>query len=139
MNVDISEIMHEPVMTARPHQTVGHVRELMTKHHISALPVVNTDEEPIGMITSSDLLENPPEGAPISGLMSEPVYTVPRYDGPHIAARIMRNHHIHHVVVTEKKRAVGIVSAYDLLRLVEDHRFTAKQAPTPPKKAKGRS
>ena len=60
-------------------------------------------------------------------------------DGPHIAARIMRNHHIHHVVVTEKKKAVGIVSAYDLLRLVEDHRFTAKAAPTAGKKSNKRT
>ncbi len=139
MNVDINEIMHTPVMTVRPHHTVGHVRDLMTKHKISALPVVGTEDEPVGMITSSDLLESPPEGAPISGLMSEPVYTVPRYDGPHIAARIMRNHHLHHVVVTEGQKAVGIVSAYDLLRLVEDHRFTAKQGPTPSKKAKSRT
>ena len=131
--------MRQPVMTARPHQTVGHVRGLMVEHRVSALPVVNTDGEPVGMITATDLLEAHPDGAPIKGLMSQPVYTVPGYDGPHIAARIMRNHHIHHVVVTEDKKAVGIVSAYDLLRLVEDHRFTAKPGPTPHKKTKRRA
>ena len=71
--------------------------------------------------------------------MSEPVFTVPRYGQPHLAARIMRNHHIHHVVVTEGKKVVGIVSAYDLLRLVEEHRYVEKGAPTPPKRAKQRT
>ena len=56
------------------------------------------------------------------------------YDGPHTAARIMRNHHVHHVVVTRDKQVIGMVSAYDLLELVEDHRYVAKNAPTPKNK-----
>ncbi len=43
----------------------------------------------------------------------------------------MRNHGIHHVVVAEGQAVVGILSSFDLLRLVEDHRFVAKNAPTP--------
>ena len=139
VNIDIDQIMRQPVLTAQPHQHVEDVRKLMAKHSVSALPVVNTEGEPVGMVTATDLLDEHPDGAPIKGIMSEPVYTVPRYDGPHIAARIMRNHHIHHVVVTEGKKAVGIVSAYDLLQLVEDHRFTAKPGPTPSKKSRKRS
>ena len=73
---------------------------------------------------------------PISQFMSTDVYTVPRYDQPHIAARVMRNHHLHHVVVTEDKLVVGMVSSFDLLRLVEEHRFTMKQGPTPSRKPK---
>ena len=138
VNVDIDEIMEPRVMTATRHQTVGHVRKVMAEHQVSALPVVNTEREPIGIVTAVDLLDQHPEGAPISGFMSEPVFTVPRYDGPHIAARIMRKNHIHHVVVTESKKVVGILSSFDLLRLVEDHRYTAKGAPTPPKRPKHR-
>jgi len=126
--------MNTRVMTTTPHQTVGHVRKVMADNKISALPVVNTDQEPVGMITAADLLEDRKTGEPISGFMSSPVYTASPYDGPHIAARIMRNHHIHHVVVTKEKQVVGIVSAYDLLKLVEDHRYVAKGAPTPKKK-----
>lgn len=136
VNVDIDQIMQHPVMTATPHQSIGHVREVMARHHVSAMPVVDPDHEPIGIVTSADLLEEHLSGAPISGIMSQPVYTVPRYDGPHIAARIMRNHRIHHVVVTENKRVVGIVSTYDLLRLVEDHRFVAKPGPTPARRSR---
>ena len=138
MNVEISEIMSNPVMTATPHQTAGHLRQVMHEHRVSAMPVVNTDHEPVGIVTAADLIGDHAEGTPISTFMSSPVYTVPAYDGPHIAARIMRNHHIHHVVVTESKRVVGMVSAYDLLRLVEDHRFTAKPGPTPSRKSNRR-
>lgn len=139
VNVDVGEVMQSPVMTATPHQTVGHVRQVMKEHKISAMPVVDPEGEAIGMVTASDFLDDHPDGAPVSGVMSEPVLTVPLYDGPHVAARIMRNHHVHHVVVTEGNKVVGILSAYDLLRLVEDHRFTAKPGPTPSKKRRGRS
>jgi len=47
-----------------------------------------------------------------------------------IAARVMRNHGIHRVVVTHEKKVVGMLSAFDLLKLVEDHRYVAKNAPT---------
>lgn len=138
VNVTIDELMQPQVMTATPHQTVGHVRGVMSEHRISAMPVVDRDGHPVGIVTATDFLADHPEGAPISGVMSDSVYTVPRYDGPHIAARLMRNHHLHHVVVTEDSRVVGMLSTYDLLRLVEDHRYTAKNPPTPSKKSSGR-
>jgi len=138
VNVTIEEIMRAPVMTTQPHQTVGHVRKVMAKNRVSAMPVVDSDNEPVGIVTATDMLEELTEGAPVSTIMSEPVYTVPAYNQPHIAARIMRNHHIHHVVVTEGKAVVGIVSAYDLLALTEDHRYVAKGAPTPKKRPKKR-
>ena len=123
--------MESRVMTTTPHQTVGHVRKVMADNRVSALPVVNSEDEPVGIITAADLLGDHKSGEPLSGIMSSPVYTVSPYDGPHIAARVMRNHQIHHVIVTKAKQVVGIVSAYDLLQLVEDHRYTAKNAPTP--------
>ncbi len=51
-----------------------------------------------------------------------------------IAARIMRNHGIHRVVVTHEHKVVGMLSAFDLLKLVEDHRYVAKNPPTPSKR-----
>ena len=61
------------------------------------------------------------------------VITIPEYNDASAAARVMRNHKIHHVVVTKEKEIVGIISSFDLLQLVEDHRFVMKGAPTPKK------
>ena len=80
--------------------------------------MVDSDGVAVGIVTATDLLDDHNEGTPISKFMSTRVYTVPRYDQPHIAARVMRNHHIHHVVVTEDKKVVGMVSSFDLLRLI---------------------
>ena len=138
MNVTIGEIMTAPVMTVTKHQHAEHAASLMRDHHVSALPVVGPDQEPLGVITASDLLDHHAEATPVSVLMTTPALTVPASEGPHVAARIMRNHHVHHVIVIDHHRVVGIVSAYDLLELVEDHRVVAKNAPTPSRKAAAR-
>ncbi len=130
MNVTIAEIMHAPVLTVSEVDTFDVAVGLMRSHHVSALPVVGPDG-PVGMITATDFLE-PREGSTLVGsFMSSPPLTVPSTEGPHVAARIMRNHKVHHVMVVDHHTVVGMVSAYDLLQLVEDHRFQMKQAPTP--------
>ncbi len=131
MTVEIKQIMHAPVMTGTRHQTASHVRQLMAEHRVSALPIVDEDRIPVGIVTAADLLLDLADGAPVSSFMTSPVLSVPLYEKPHIAARIMRNRRIHHLVVTDEQRTVGIVSAYDLLQLIEDHRYVAKPGPTP--------
>lgn len=138
----IADVMRHPVMTTTPHQTAGRVRTVMREHRVSAMPVVGPNDEPVGMVTASDLLDDHADGAPVSGFMTEKVLTVPEYEQPHTVARIMRNRKVHHIVVVDdRQRVSGIVSAFDLLALVEEHRFVMKQPPTPSsrKQARGRT
>jgi IMP dehydrogenase len=102
----------------------------MEKNKVSAVPVVNTEGEALGIVSSTDLVPELNGSSPVSKLMTDKVYTVPKYDDVSIAARVMRNHHIHRVVVTHEKKVVGVLSTFDLLKLVEDHRYVAKNAPT---------
>jgi CBS domain-containing protein len=129
MNVKVNELMVSPVMTLSPHQTVGHAKNLMLDKQIHSLPVTGSDGQLVGIISMSDLLDGAADGTPVSKVMSTHVYTVPQYADPSVAARVMRNHKIHHVVVTHEQQIVGTLSSFDLLKLVEDHRFAMKQAP----------
>ena len=133
MSIKVEELMTRSVITAQPHQSVEHVRSMLEKNSISAVPVVDSDGHPIGVVSSTDLVRELKPGSPISQVMTEKVYTVPQYDDTSIAARVMRNHKIHRVVVTHEKQVVGMLSAFDLLELVESHRYVAKNAPTPSK------
>ena len=130
MNIKVIELMSKSVVTALPHQSIEHVRDMMNNNKIGALPVVGRDEHPVGIVSLTDLAQDLKPGAPISSIMTGQVLTIPQYDDVSIAARIMRNHKIHRVVVTHEKKVVGILSAFDLLKLVEGHRFVAKNAPT---------
>jgi len=138
MNVKVADLMHEQVVTAQPHQTLDHVRGVLERNGISALPIVDTDEQPVGIVSSTDLLASHPGGTPVSKIMTEKVYTVPKYDDVSVAARVMRNHKVHRVVVTHEQKVVGMISAYDLLKLVEDHRWVPKNPPSESKRKKSK-
>ena len=134
MNVKIADLMVEKVVTAQPHRTIDRVRAQMERNQVHAIPVVDSEGQPVGVVSSADLVPVLKGGTPVSKVMSEKVYQVSQYDDVHIAARVMRNHGIHHVLVTHEQKLVGILSSFDLLKLVEEHRFVMKGAPTASKR-----
>ena len=134
MNVKIADVMAKRVITAQPHHSVEHVRKLMQRNRIHAVPLVDPDGAALGIVTTADLAGDLKAGASVSRIMSGRVRAVPAYNDVSVAARIMRKHKIHHVVVTHEKQVVGMISSFDLLQLVEDHRFTVKGAPSKPKR-----
>lgn len=133
--VRVEDLMVSMVMTLTRNQSVGHAQELMAKHGVHALPVTDGEGKPIGILTSSDLLRDMAKETLVGQVMSKNLKTVPRYADPHIAARLMRNHGIHHLIVVEEHEIVGILSTLDLLRLIEDRRFVVKNLPSKPKKS----
>lgn len=134
MNVKVKDLMVKSVVTTLPHKTVGHAQSIMTKNKIKSIPIVDNEMKVKGIITSTDLLQDISETTPLSHVMTTKVYTIPAYSDVHTAARVMRNHHINHLIVSDEKRIVGVLSAHDLLKLVEDHRYIMKNPPTPSKK-----
>lgn len=134
MNIKVADLMSAMAITSEPHMSLGHVRRMMEKNKVSAIPIVSSEGEPVGIVSATDLLSDLNDNSPVGDIMTRKVYTVPKYDDVSIAARVMRNHHIHRVVVTHEKRVVGILSAFDLLKLVEDHRYVEKGAPTTSKR-----
>jgi CBS domain-containing protein len=106
----------------------------MQRNRVHALPIVDSDGTVAGIVSSQDIAADLKNETPISNVMTGNVYTIPEYNDVHHAARLMRNHGIHHVVVTEEKKVVGVLSSFDLLKLVEQHRFVMKPGPTPSRK-----
>ncbi len=126
MTVKIADLMSKQVVSAQPHHSIEHVRNMMMNNHILAVPIVGPDGEPVGIVTSSDLLNGHNDKSPVNKVMTETVFKLPAYNNVDVAARVMRKHKIHHVVVTHEQELVGIISSFDLLELVEDRRFEAK-------------
>lgn len=129
MNVKINDLMATRVITAQPHHTIDHLRGLMQRNHVHAVPIIGPEGEALGIVTTADLVGELKTQMPAGQIMSTRVHTVPAYNDIHVAARVMRKHHIHHLVVTHERSIVGIISSFDLLKLVEDRRFVAKNAP----------
>jgi CBS domain-containing protein len=131
MNVKVHELMTDSVVTTEPHATISHVRKMLERNKVGAIPVLDGEGQPVGIVSTTDLAADLNGASPISKVMTGKVYTVPKYEDVSIAARVMRNHSIHRVVVTHEQKVVGVLSSFDLLALVEEHRFVAKNPPTP--------
>ena len=123
MTVKIADLMARRVIVAQRHHTVGHVRDLMERNRVHSIPIVGPEKQPVGIVTTTDLARRVKDTSPISRIMVQNVTVVPAYNDVSVAARIMRKHKIHHVIVTDEKAVVGMISSFDLLKLVEGHRF----------------
>ncbi len=134
MNVKIADLMAKRVITAQPHHSIDHIRGLVERNRIHAVPIVGPDGDACGIVTTADLARKLKGETPVKRVMSDRVYCLPAYNDISTAARLMRKHKIHHVVVTHEKQVVGIISSLDLLKLLEDRRFAAKNAPSHQKK-----
>jgi len=139
MNVKVEEVMVTPVISTHERKSIGHAKDIMQKNNVHSLPIVDAENKVVGIITINDIVDDVSNDTTINHVMSKKVLTIPKYSGIHIAARIMRNHHIHHLVVTHEKELVGVISSLDLLQFVEEHRFVSKNAPTESKKSRGRT
>jgi CBS domain-containing protein len=142
----VGEVMTSEVIGARRETPFKDVAQLLARHRISGLPVVDADDKVLGVISETDLIrrqavqaEQGPRGrrlrlpslrrkarvaaakarAVTAGqLMSTPAITVHPEQGVADAARVMERHHIERLpVVDEEDRLIGIATRRDLLRV----------------------
>jgi predicted transcriptional regulator len=136
MNAKVHDLMTESVITVEPHGTIDRVRRILQRNRVGGIPVVDPYGQPVGIVSATDLVPSLKADSRVSAIMTEKVYTVPRYDDVSVAARIMRNHKIHRLVVTHEQRVVGIITTFDLLELVQGHRWVAKNPPAESRRKK---
>ena len=120
LNAKVADVMAADVIVATPGDLVGGVRELMSAHDIHSLPVVDEEKQLVGMITSTDLVPGFSAKIPVSRIMSTHVYTVTPQADVRTAAQMMRQYGVHHLVVTDGEKVVGVLSSLDLLRLLAE-------------------
>jgi CBS domain-containing protein len=85
---------------------------------IGAIPVVDEDGTLRGIVSGEDMVTDYEATIPVSRVMNSPVLTLSPDAEASEAAQTMREQGCHHIVVTRGERVVGIVSSFDLLRLV---------------------
>ena len=114
----MQDVMSQPVRLVKLNEVVGPIRDLMLDHQVHGVPVVDDDGALVGIVTSSDLVEEwePQQG--ISTVMSDDVHTASPFTSVVDAARTMLERRIHHLVIVQGDDVVGMVSSFDLLRVL---------------------
>jgi CBS domain-containing protein len=140
----VGELMTAGVVRVGPDATFKDIVRQLAENDITAVPVVDDQGRPLGVVSEADLLRKE-EGRPDPGghvlgpplppsereraealtaeqLMTSPAVTAREQWSAVEAARTMANHHVKRLpVVDEADRLIGIVSRGDLLRLYLRH------------------
>lgn len=110
------DIMTRQVITIGPEATVLELAELLTRQHISGVPVLDSSGRLVGVATHADVIIK--TGASVAEVMTPNPITV-REEAPlEEVAMILAGHHIKRVPVMRGDTLVGLVSRADIVRAV---------------------
>jgi len=117
----VSALMTPTVLCVQRDVGVAAIVKLLLAHAISAVPVVDADGRPIGMVSKTDLVRHIGDDALsttiAADVMTPLVYSISEQAAAANAAALMAYEGIHHLpVLSSTGRVVGIVSALDVLR-----------------------
>ncbi|MFE7708641.1 CBS domain-containing protein [Streptomyces sp. NPDC057486] len=133
-HITVGDLMTDEVVSVVSANSFKDVAKLLAEHNISGLPVLDSEDRVVGVISESDLLVRQtgtepatgtsPEGAgrPVATtageVMSSPAVTVLADETVSGAARLMKRRGLERLpVVDEEGRLIGIVTRRDLLGL----------------------
>ena len=114
----VSEIMSQEMVTITPDKRVGQALQLMQKHQIRHLPVVEGGRM-VGWLTSRDLREvllaSMLEKITVVDVMVRAPISVSPDTGVEEAARLVKEHKIGGMPVLDGDRLVGVVTMLDVI------------------------
>ena len=122
------DIMTSPVQVVSPDATVAHARNLMVRHHISRLPVMENGNL-VGILTKKDIAyrmrkgepawrQRPLDRIPVGALMTEHPVVVQPDTGVREIARIFVEKNFSSVPVVDEGGMCGIITKTDLMKSV---------------------
>lgn len=124
----ISDFMRKRIETIGELETVQGTARKMKDKNVSSLLVVDKDGKPVGLITERDLVRKAcVRDVRLSAmtnrqLMSSPLITIDSKESPSIAADLMLQNNVRHLLVVDTNavdRPVGIVTPLDFTRFQE--------------------
>jgi len=119
----VADVMTTDVRTLSPGDTVDRARQMFFLHRIGSVPIIDDHDGLVGIVTSTDVAEDWEPDEQLRAVMQDEVDTLAATTPVETAARMMRDRHIHHLVVTDEANGdamVGIVSSWDLLEALAD-------------------
>ena len=118
--VPIKDLMTFPVINVDIQATVEAAAKLMCEKKVSSL-LVKEGEEYVGIVTKSDFVERliaegrDPKTTKVHSVMSKPLLGMDQYIQRSEANEFMLRNHIKHLVVTQGKNVLGILTTQDMV------------------------
>ena len=126
MNFKVKHAMTDRVITVHESAMVDEVFDLLLRHHISGLPVVDDEEHIVGIITEHDLLNllyNPEtEQSHVADYLTPNVLTVEEDDLLIDTVELFLSRNVRRIPVVRDGKVVGVISRRDVVRYIREVR-----------------
>jgi CBS domain-containing protein len=140
------DIMTQEVITVKEDTPISEVAQILTDKHISGVPVLNPEQEMIGIVCESDIIDQTKRfhlptvinlmgyivflesgkkiekelkkmtGLTAADIMTRAVKTVTPETSLEEIATLMAENHVHSIPVLKGKELVGIIGKKDIVR-----------------------
>ncbi|MEE0796981.1 MAG: CBS domain-containing protein [Anaerovoracaceae bacterium] len=112
----VKDIMTSSVISVNPEDDYERIRFLMRSEDIGIVPVCDSRDHILGVITDRDMLTRQSEGKTAGELMTSPAITVDSGDDIHQAALKFSRYAIRRLPVTESGRLAGMLTFRDMAK-----------------------
>ena len=128
-NVDLNQLIIKRTITITPNTSLLDAREILLRHNLKRLVVINSKKCPVGIITEKDIAktiyslgDKPIKSVRVSGFMSKKLFIVKKTASVYDCAKIMKRHRISSVIVLGKNGILeGLVTKTDLASIFLTH------------------
>ncbi len=126
---ELNQIIIKKTITITPNTSLLEAREILLRHNLKRLVVINSKKCPVGIITEKDIAktiyalgDKPIKSVKVSGFMSKKLFTVNQTASIYDCAKLMRRHRISSIIVLGKKGVLeGLVTKTDLASIFLTH------------------
>lgn len=125
----VSHLMSTNVIFISEEDSVAFAIKIFSRCNISGAPVVNRAGEYVGVVSKTDLFNKKMleylgqngnlDELPVKYIMNpNPPMMLEEHVSVEKAAEVMLQNHIHRIFVSQRERIIGVVSSYDILKVV---------------------
>lgn len=127
-NIDLNKIIKRTI-TISPNASILDAREILLRHNLKRLVVIDSKKYPIGIITEKDIAktiyalgDKPIKSIKVSGFMSKKLITVKKTDSIYNCAKLMKKNHIGSIIVLGNNGILeGLITKTDLASIFLTH------------------
>ncbi len=126
MAFKVRDAMTTAVVSVSKDARIDEVFELLLRHHVSGLPVVDADNMLVGVVSELDLLilldDQASDKSAVSDYLSGNVLTVNEDDLLTDVTEMFLTHNYRRLPVVRDGKLIGVISRRDMVRYIRDIR-----------------
>ncbi|HEX5978742.1 MAG TPA: CBS domain-containing protein [Nitrososphaeraceae archaeon] len=115
----VGQLMTERLETISPSDTAQEAAKKMRDKKVSSLVVTDLEDKPIGIVTERDLVRQVctkvinSNDVIVHHIMSAPIATIDANSSVEVAADIMNQNKVRHLLVVDENKVLGIITPSD--------------------------